>query len=575
MVFMSRRRNGFNNGVIGGNASSSGSFGVLSNAKNTQIKSDYITEGKWTRPTDWVAMPSVTTADQKICITHAVWNTGSNFVSFRITAPSGYTVNWGDGTTTNYATNTTAERNYDYTTVSGVNPTVTSDGHLTVMITITPQAGNITGFNFSGYRHSSAGGSTLLYKSGILEVLLSAPYVNAPYFSSNSSGGIEHTNCQQFDWIGTNLVTSTYFNYFFINCYGLISVPNLYTATTSGMTALFYQCESLKYLPQNLNTSSATTFSYMFYNCNALEYLPWLNTSNGTVFDVFAYGCVKVKHVPQYNLSKATTTYLMFYNCYSVMEFPAFNCPLATTIEYMFGNCHGAKKIGKVTTSTSLTSMSRTYTSCENLQVVEPPTVTTNVTSCYQTFYNCVSLRSVPLFDTAKVTTFFEMFRGAVALESVPSFVTTLGQNFNGMFYQCYGLKTVPTLNTVAGTDFSNMFNTCTRLQTFTGLTFTGTPTMTSMFSGCTNLKTIPTTTISATATPPSFSGLYSLQSCGLTGIGQNCDFTNCQMSATKLNSLYTSLATVVSKTITVTGNWGTATDTTSTATNKGWTVTG
>ena len=569
---MSRRRNGFNNGFVGGNASSSGSFGVLSNAKNTQIKSDFVNTSKWVRPSDWTAMPSVTTADQKICILYAVWDTGSNFASFRITAPSGYTVNWGDGTTTNYATNITAERNYDYATVGG---TVSSAGYRMVIITITPQAGNITGFNFAQYRHSSAGASTLLYKSGILEVLLSAPYVTTPKFSSNGSGEIEHTNCQQFNWIGTNLVTSSNFNYFFLNCHGLQSVPNLYTGTATGLYGLFYQCYSLKFLPSNLSTSTCTQFSYMFYGCASLQSLPWMDTSNGTGFDVFAYGCHRVKHVPQYNLVKATTTYLMFYNCYSVQEFPAFNCPVATTLQQMFGNCNSAKKIGKITTTSLLVNCSNTYLSCISLQKVEPPTVTTNVTNFSGMFYNCPSLTEIPLFTTSAGTNFQEMFRGCVSLQTVPAFVVTLGATFTSMFQGCFNLETVPSLDTVAGTVFTSMFSGCQKLQTIGGLVFTGAPTLTTMFTTCTNLKIIPAITISATATPPTFSGLFSLQSCGLTGLGQNCDFTNCQMSATKLNSLYTSLATVVSKTITVTGNWGTATDTTSTATNKGWTVTG
>jgi hypothetical protein len=45
-------------------------------------------------------------------------------------------------------------------------------------------------------------------------------------------------------------------------------------------------------------------------------------------------------------------------------------------------------------------------------------------------------------------------------------------------------------------------------------------------------------------------------------------------MGPTALNNLYTSLQTAA-RTITVTGNWGTASDNPSIATAKGWTVTG
>ena len=44
---------------------------------------------------------------------------------------------------------------------------------------------------------------------------------------------------------------------------------------------------------------------------------------------------------------------------------------------------------------------------------------------------------------------------------------------------------------------------------------------------------------------------------------------------ALKLNEIYSNLETVTGKTITVTGNYGTASDNPSIATAKGWTVTG
>ena len=49
----------------------------------------------------------------------------------------------------------------------------------------------------------------------------------------------------------------------------------------------------------------------------------------------------------------------------------------------------------------------------------------------------------------------------------------------------------------------------------------------------------------------------------------------NCKLDATRLNAYYTALPTVTSQTLTVTGNWGTATDNPAIATAKGWTVTG
>jgi hypothetical protein len=49
----------------------------------------------------------------------------------------------------------------------------------------------------------------------------------------------------------------------------------------------------------------------------------------------------------------------------------------------------------------------------------------------------------------------------------------------------------------------------------------------------------------------------------------------NLQLSAAALDEIYTNLPSVTTQTITVTGNYGTASDTPSIATAKGWTVTG
>jgi S-adenosylmethionine synthetase len=47
------------------------------------------------------------------------------------------------------------------------------------------------------------------------------------------------------------------------------------------------------------------------------------------------------------------------------------------------------------------------------------------------------------------------------------------------------------------------------------------------------------------------------------------------RLSANALNEIYTNLPTVVEQTITVTGNYGNASDDPTIATAKGWTVTG
>ena len=60
------------------------------------------------------------------------------------------------------------------------------------------------------------------------------------------------------------------------------------------------------------------------------------------------------------------------------------------------------------------------------------------------------------------------------------------------------------------------------------------------------------------------------------TGINVSVNMANGMFGATALNEIYTNLSSNgTGKTITVTGNYGTASDDPSIATAKGWTVTG
>lgn len=74
------------------------------------------------------------------------------------------------------------------------------------------------------------------------------------------------------------------------------------------------------------------------------------------------------------------------------------------------------------------------------------------------------------------------------------------------------------------------------------------------------------------------FSTAQSIARVEATGIKVNVSFSNCSLSAAALNEIYTNLADLTalpSRTITVTGNYGTAGDNPTIATAKNWTVTG
>jgi surface protein len=123
------------------------------------------------------------------------------------------------------------------------------------------------------------------------------------------------------------------------------------------------------------------------------------------------------------------------------------------------------------------------------------------------------------------------MFNGCASLTSVPLFNTASVTATNQMFNECRSLTSVPALNVSAVTSASNFEFT---------------------FGSC-----------------------FSLQNIDATGFNYSFSIANCQLSATELNAIYTALPTVVGQTITVTGNYGTATDDPLIAIGKGWAVSG
>jgi hypothetical protein len=68
------------------------------------------------------------------------------------------------------------------------------------------------------------------------------------------------------------------------------------------------------------------------------------------------------------------------------------------------------------------------------------------------------------------------------------------------------------------------------------------------------------------------------LKRCEATGIKSAVSFSNCTFSSSNLNEIYTNLVDLTSlppQIITVTANYGTASDNIAIATAKNWTVTG
>ena len=315
--------------------------------------------------------------------------------------------------------------------------------------------------------------------------------------------------------------------------------PNTYyviNATTNTFQISSFVNGSAVALTTDGTATIATSASNIFNSCPNLRYVYFNASSSLNYMDSAFSGCAYLSEVYLYNTSTVTNMTAMFQSCRSLQSVPLFNTAAVTTMSYMF--------------------------------------------------YYCSSLRSVPSFNTALVGYTNYMFAYCYSLQSVPAFNAPL-YDTQSMFSNCTSLHTVPALNTSSCTNMQYMFNGCSLLRkaqvSFAGIPVSNNQSLVQVFWNCpalTDLYVTAAPTSGATSSANLFGVLYSLRRVRFTGLAitnsTQINLSDSLLSATALNELYTSLGTVVnSPTLTVTNNYGVASDTPSIATAKGWTVAG
>lgn len=228
-------------------------------------------------------------------------------------------------------------------------------------------------------------------------------------------------------------------------------------------------------------------------------------------------------------------------------------------------------------------------------------------------FFNCARIQSLneTEWNMANITSVSNLFRSCSALTSLncSSWDISKIQNWSSALLSCAGLVSflAPSGTTPAGGNLSNLFGGCWSLEeldlsgwnvanvTNMNNTFGGSFSLrkvnlagwitsavtnaTNLFINCCTLQNIPALDLSGVTAITSAAfcgGSNSLTRMQATGINVSVNMANCMLGAAALNEIYTNLSNSgAGKTITVTGNYGTASDDPSIATAKGWTVVG
>ena len=519
----------------------------------------------WVRPSDWLAMPTITPGTHRYVMLVAVYNSSANY--HRIDPlGSAYTVDWGDGSAPeNFATGVAASHNYSW---AGATGSVTSLGYKTAIVQVYPQgAGTFTGFT-GDVKHASAPAN---YVSPLLDFECSAPGSTLPILRDSASTQKNYL-LQHFKTYSAHTTAS------WNNAFGVLSslrlVEGLELSTPTSLISAFQNCSSLIRGPE-MNTTSVASFSSTFNSCLRMVSVPDYDYSAATDMSLMYSACYALRSLGVMNTGNATLFIQTFQNCYSLTGISSLDTTKATSLAYAWDNCRSMITWPTLNTPANL-NLFATFRGC-TAQATAPAMNTSLVTSMDQTFSGNSSLNSVPMYDTSKVTIMTSVLGGCVSLRTAPSWDTSKVTNMASALNWCISLQACPVWDLTMCNNTTSMFTGCSGLVAITALTNTSAiATASSMFTNCTMLQVLSINLSGVTIIGAPFTGTTMLRSVILTGLTRGVSVATNLLDATALDALYTSLGTAAgAQVVTVTSNPGTTSDTPSIATGKGWTVTG
>lgn len=266
-------------------------------ASNRTLSSAQRADQSWIRPPQWLSLPDVTGLEMFAGL-HLI-SRGGNFVAFF--AAGNYTVDWGDGTTTNHSSGTKAEKEYNYDNISSAGEDEL--GYRQVVIKVTPQPGAVLSSVTLPTRHSQVGLNSSYW---FLWLDIAINSINLTSFTLGN-GIVQYPSLQSVT-IGRTALTS-YFNL----CNNLRALRNIVVADSSAVTSMgqmFRFCTSLTSVPL-FNTAAVTNMSSMFESCVSLTSVPLFNTAAVTSMGSMLGECSSLTSVPAMSAAAAVNPSLI------------------------------------------------------------------------------------------------------------------------------------------------------------------------------------------------------------------------------------------------------------------------
>jgi hypothetical protein len=493
---------------------------VSTTLSNTFSNSGTGSENKctWVRPDDWLPMPTVLPSENKLVFLTAIFNTPNETIAFNnsLVGSTGVTVDWGDGTVTNYAqSGAKLERSYNYATLP--ESSYCSRGYKQVIITITPQSGNFNTGSFSLYSNQTNGIGTN-FSTQFLDVIV----------STTTSGNLGYNSAKHPYLERFVQLSGTISPIFFFQDYIALRYLSPIKISGGACTFMFNNAYVLEYIPEISVVSTITGTSYMFSNMSSLRYpCPRLDLSSVTDISFMHSNNYNLEFIPNYNLGSSITTANSFaVNCWRLKRVAcSFNLPVCVTTNAMFQN---------------------------NYALSEPPSITTgnSLIAIGAMFQNAISIKKFNLFNTSFVTNANNFMNGCISITEIPPFDFQRCTNFNATFQGCVRVPSIyPTFNCSAasGGISAGLYGTFDAMRSLNELP----------------AFAIPTTVTSLQSTFPTNTNLKSMK---MTGMRTSFSVAQNPMIQSELESMFDNILPAISQSVTITSCVGAPTAITKTA---------
>ena len=344
----------------------------------------FTSTGGWVRPSDWIAIPSLTSANERFYGVLNVFENAYNTLSVRINSGAA-NINYGDGTSV-VSNGGTQLKVYDYSTISAT-VYVWPDGrnYKQVLVDITRVGGAITSVTF----WDTAGTANPAATNNFVDIICSFPSLADITFGLNPSSGLRGMfYLQRLRWLSLSNITY----YQLKNMYSLrvLELPSVLQGTAWQNSMSSISADEIG----NLNYGTSTNTAGVFYNSLIKKHGNLI--ANSVTSNGFGYA----------------------QDCLQLTQFGDITMLLATSLSGFFGSSTGSLVLTKV-------------------GVINTP----NATNLSNMFFRCYSLSGVEFTNCAAVTTTTSIFGACVSLYWAIMPNLTRGISFSGTAMGNYGMN--------------------------------------------------------------------------------------------------------------------------------------